>query len=397
MFSKPMYNTEIETTSNDSIPKTKSNIIKNEINMEAGKMTYSIFFKEKVVLSKYKIPVLKEIAKFNKLHISGSKPKLISRIEIHFRKQLNAIKIQKIFRKYLVSKMFSLKGYGFKNRDKCVNNSDFYTMEPINEIPHNTFFSYTDSNNFTYGFDITSLVELIKHNHSLPLINPYNREKIDTTIKSNIINLYNILHIIYPEVIKDSMRIPNSNGMWHQSRNRNTSGSRSQIISISRRRRVLNNNFEQSLSDTERVALFNKMNEMRSKPINDRIQELFIDIDLLGNYTQPSWFTNLSRIQYLQLYQSLYNIWRGYISIELRRSISCLNDPFAESLNDVLNIEEITLERIKESCLYVIENMVYTGVDLEYRKIGTFHALTALTLVSIDAREHLQWLYDSIA
>jgi hypothetical protein len=58
--------------------------------------------------------------------------------------------------------------------------------------------------------------------------------------------------------------------------------------------------------------------------------------------------------------------------------------------------EEITLEVIKESCLYVIENMVHTGIDIEYRKIGTFHALSALTIVSEDARQNMQWLYDSI-
>jgi hypothetical protein len=140
------------------------------------------------------------------------------------------------------------------------------------------------------------------------------------------------------------------------------------------------------------------MNELRSKPIDVRIQELFMEIDFLGNYTQASWFTDLSRSQYLQLYQWLYNIWnfRGFISREVRRMICCLNDPFYGRLNDITNPEEITLEIIKESCLYVIENMVHTGIDLEYRKIGTFHALTALTLVSDNARQNLQWLYDSI-
>jgi hypothetical protein len=143
------------------------------------------------------------------------------------------------------------------------------------------------------------------------------------------------------------------------------------------------------------------MNELRSKSIEVRIQELFIEIDLLGNYTQASWFSELSRSQYLQLYQWLYNIWyfRGFISREVRRMICCLNDPFYGRLDEITNItnpEEFTLEVIKESCLYVIENMVHTGIDIEYRKIGTFHALSALTIVSEDARQNMQWLYDSI-
>jgi hypothetical protein len=390
MFSKPAYEMNDETKINDRIHNVKQSTTKNEINTEINKIDYGVFFKNNIMLSKYKIPELKEIAKYNKLHISGSKPKLISRIEMHFQKELNAIKIQKNFRKYIVKKLFFLRGPGFKNREMCVNSSDFYTMEPLNEITHYVFFSYTDANNFTYGFDITSLVQLIKHSNNSPLTNPYNREEIDYNIKNKIVNLYNIIHIIFPYIIKDSIKIQNSSNVRHRNISR--------IRNNHRNYRLTNNNFEQTISISDRIALLNKMNELRSKPIDVRIQELFMEIDFLGNYTQASWFTDLSRSQYLQLYQWLYNIWnfRGFISREVRRMICCLNDPFYGRLNDITNPEEITLEIIKESCLYVIENMVHTGIDLEYRKIGTFHALTALTLVSDNARQNLQWLYDSI-
>jgi hypothetical protein len=40
--------------------------------------------------------------------------------------------------------------------------------------------------------------------------------------------------------------------------------------------------------------------------------------------------------------------------------------------------------------------MVYCGIDDEYRKIGTLHALTALTIVSNGARNSLPWLYESL-
>jgi hypothetical protein len=392
MFSKHAYDTDGESKINARINHVKQSTLKADINTEINKITYDVFFKNKIMLSKYKIPELKEIAKCNKLHISGSKPKLISRIEMHFQKELNAIKIQKNYRKYIVRKLFSLRGAGLKNRDRCVNSTDFYTMEPICEIPHYLFFSYSDSNKFTYGFDITSLVELIKHNHNTPLTNPYNREEIEDHIKNKIVNLYNITHIIFPHIIKDTIQIQNNNN----TRGRNLSRLRSY-----RNYRRLNNNFEQTISYSDRIALITKMNELRSKSIEVRIQELFIEIDLLGNYTQASWLSELSRSQYLQLYQWLYNIWyfRGFISREVRRMICCLNDPFYGRLDEIINItnpEEITLEVIKESCLYVIENMVHTGIDIEYRKIGTFHALSALTIVSEDARQNMQWLYDSI-
>ena len=387
MFSKPVHDAIDESEINDTKCLVKANIIKTETINDSNKITCNLFFKNNIKLEKYKIPELKVIAKFNKLHISGNKPKLISRIEMHFLKEVNAIKIQKHFRKYIVNKLFKLRGDGFKNREKCVNATDFYTMEPLNEISHYLFFSYNDSNGFLYGFDITSLIHLIKYNADTPLINPYNREEIDNIVKGKIINLYNIIHIVFPYIVEDSIKL-NTKSKIKMRNNRN-----SQTYN-----RSLNNNFEQTLTYDERTSLSNKMNEIRSKPIDVRVQELFIEIDLLGNYTQSSWFNDLSRSQYLRLYQWLYDIWnyRGIISRELRRMICSLNDPFIDAFSEIQYIDEITLERIKEACLFVFENMIYTGIDVEYRKIGTFHALSALTMVSYDARENLSWLYDSL-
>ena len=43
-----------------------------------------------------------------------------------------------------------------------------------------------------------------------------------------------------------------------------------------------------------------------------------------------------------------------------------------------------------------MENMIYSGLNVEYRKIGALHSLTALTMVSIQARQIMPWLYESI-
>lgn len=40
--------------------------------------------------------------------------------------------------------------------------------------------------------------------------------------------------------------------------------------------------------------------------------------------------------------------------------------------------------------------MVYSGINVDMRRLGTFHALTALTIVSRDARIAMPWLYESI-
>ena len=43
-----------------------------------------------------------------------------------------------------------------------------------------------------------------------------------------------------------------------------------------------------------------------------------------------------------------------------------------------------------------MEDMVYTGVDIEFKTLGAIHALSVLTLVSHEARIALPWLYESL-
>ena len=46
-------------------------------------LSYNDFYKQDICLKKYKLPELKLLAKFHKLHISGTKPGLIGRILSH--------------------------------------------------------------------------------------------------------------------------------------------------------------------------------------------------------------------------------------------------------------------------------------------------------------------------
>jgi hypothetical protein len=140
------------------------------------------------------------------------------------------------------------------------------------------------------------------------------------------------------------------------------------------------------------------MTLLQERPLEERIESIFMEIDQLGNYTQSSWFSNLNREEYIRLYRNLYEIWfyRGQISQELRRQICVLTDPFREIQQRRLNLREISGEFIKDACLRVFEYMVLTGIDVEHRKIGALHALTALTVVSREARVAMPYLYESL-
>ena len=80
----------------------------------------------------------------------------------------------------------------------------------------------------------------------------------------------------------------------------------------------------------------------------------------------------------------------------MKYKICILEDPFHEVARERAYLHDASVMIIKEICLKIFENMVYCGIDDEYRKIGTLHALSALTIVSENARNSMPWLYESI-
>ena len=51
---------------------------------------------------------------------------------------------------------------------------------------------------------------------------------------------------------------------------------------------------------------------------------------------------------------------------------------------------------MKDVCITVIENIIFCGINDEYKTLGAFHVLSGFTLVSPEARHALPWLYESI-
>jgi hypothetical protein len=97
------------------------------------------------------------------------------------------------------------------------------------------------------------------------------------------------------------------------------------------------------------------------------------------------------------LFRHLYDIWyfRSQLPRETRLRICPLQAPFDTSIERNTNTA-LTLEDIQHICVEVFENLVFTGVDNDHRKLGAFHTLTALTIVSPEARMAMPWLYESV-
>ena len=124
-------------------------------------LSIPVYKKNKGILKTYKIPQLKQIARYYRLPVSGKKQELFERIEQYCSQSVASMNIQKLFRGYLVRLSFRLRGDGFRERTNCVNDNDFYSLEPLREIPTEYFFTFS-CGKFVYGCNIISLIHLIK-------------------------------------------------------------------------------------------------------------------------------------------------------------------------------------------------------------------------------------------
>ena len=354
---------------------------------ELKKLSYEIFTEEDINISKVKLPVLKAACHYYKLRISGTKPILIERLHSFFIKYKFTIKIQSIFRMHLANFYVNKRGPAINNKKICNNATDFVTLEPIEDIDFDSFFSYKDKQGFIYGFNIVSLIALLRSKNMI--INPYNRDTLNKTMINEIITFYNSTCFISKEFNKDNNPY-------------------SRIIRI--RRNILLNtnissvdnyvpNIDRSILityDLNQRLLF--ITEARERSLEDRISQLFIEIDNLGNYTNRSWFMTLSHMQYVRLYRCLFDIWvyRGQMSYTVKRTICPFYEPFEGIFPRNIYHDNITMLDMKKACLIVMENLVYSAADIEYRRIGALHALSALTIISPNARLSLRWLYESV-
>ena len=329
------------------------------------------YYENKIDLKSYKIPNLKIIAKFNRLYVSGAKPILIKRITDFFAKNKNASKIQSIFRKHLVKLFMKICGNKTTYK-KCVNDSDFYTMENLCDIPFNELFYYTDNQNFTYGFQINSIINLFKKQGCFK--NPYNRESFDISVVKNVLFLLRMNNILF---------------------------GKNYLVSNNLNVNIVNHpppevNIQLFMNILSREDVLNRIEELKTHPLETRIENIFVEMDTLGNYTQSSWLSSLNQNECSQFIQNLYDIWnfRYHMSYRFRQDMCPYYNPFYHNLQIIpptISVDDIE----KYTAVTIIENIIFSGGNIENIKIGVIHILTALTIVSFEAREALPWLYES--
>ena len=255
------------------------------------------------------------------------------------------IKIQKLIKGYLIRKYNNVHGPGFKNRLLCNNTFDFLSMDKLTSIQNEQFFSFKDEDGFIYGFDILSLYNLIYKCNGI-VKNPFNQQPLSSKVIENL---------------KSFLRL-------------------SKILKI---------NISTEISDVTKVVSNKKSIELRTLT-------LFQNIDALGNYSNPQWFLILNKNQLIKFLRELIDIfhYRTNLTNEIKRAICPpTGNPFTVNLHILQALEK--LDDIRKIILEILEKMVNTGIDKDYKSLGAYYVLGAITLVNNDAATSLPWLYES--
>jgi len=349
------------------------------------------FYKNSMVVPAIYSAAMKRSAKsaIKTIHdfaLVGTKQVLLERLKQYMNQDAFATQLQCTIRGVFVRRAIGLRGFALHNRKMCVNDTDFYSLEPLENIPFCEFFSYTDKNNFTYGFELESLILYIKR-RTRNIKNPYNRDNMDDIVKSirKLERLTSIINTHYVPVertviVKTKPKPVAARSSTSTRTPQNTSRtSRPQPTHI----------------DASMIA---HIRSVRSKPFIERATLLFMDIDQLGNYTQHQWFTELNQRNCLRFFRILKDIWtyRAQIPTAIKSKICPLWDPFTMLSSNSVDVPRLPYQELLTVCLTIMEDMVYTGTDTEFRTIGAFHVLSALTVVNNDARANMPWLYESL-
>lgn len=338
-----------ESKNKNKIPK-KSNAIKKRKHLDSDNIVIPALKDYKTFRNNnYKLQELKEICKHYHQKTSGTKEKLNESIYTFLYHSYHVLILQRTWKKYCIKKYNQLHGPGRKNRKICVNETEFYSIEPLSTISYEQFFSFKDKDEMIYGFDVLSLHNLIQMGGK-ETKNPYNRNPITADTKNNIKKL-----ITYSKFIGHPLTI--------------------------------------EISETTEKLTLDQM-------AKTKIKSLFQEMDRLGNYTNADWLIQLERYELVKFVRELYDIWcfRAHLMESTKMEICPPHgNPFVSVNVNLFGMSHLNNDELLMLIANLIECFIKNGINNESKCLGANYVLCALTLVNNQAADAMPWLYYSVS
>jgi len=265
---------------------------------------------------------------------------------IRFSSKLNisANLIQKIWRKYSFRNLFSRQGPARNYYSLANNNTELYSLEPLETIPKIYFFSFHDSNKNIWAFDIRTLSYLVSKSKKVQ--NPYTRD------------------ILTPEILtKIKVRI-----QWLKHRKYNT--------------------------------IYSDNTSFTSDQIwNQNVLEAFTKMEESGYIVNSDWFHDLEKDDHIKFYRKLYDIWNYRLGLTMKEKNAIVpgfnskNKLFKHFPDEINEKEEKYLKKLN---LNIIQKLVSSSTDKTQVSLGVMYVLMGLCYVHNSIADAFPWIYASI-
>ena len=298
----------------------------------------------------YKVSELKDMCKHYGIKSGGTKQELKLRMHAHLYESHYTIRIQRMIRRNFIKMHARASGPAYHDRSLCVNDTDFYSMEPVHDIPRNQFISTKDDSGMVYGFDIMSLCTYytseLKSGHitrDTPMNNPYNRMPLPFSLGLQMSRKICLTGILGLNCMIEAEPEP--------------------VVSVEQQ-------------DEQQLFL------------------VFQQINAHGHYADSAWFSELATAQIMRFMRELADIWnyRAQIMPDTKQEICPPNgDPFR-----YMDLRYMQPDHIKHAGIQIMNTFVASGATRDSRGLGAYYVLSALTLVSQPARNAMPWLYESV-
>uniref|UniRef100_A0A6C0DAV2 Uncharacterized protein n=1 Tax=viral metagenome TaxID=1070528 RepID=A0A6C0DAV2_9ZZZZ len=249
-----------------------------------------------------------------------------------------AHRICSVWRRHLAQRTGPL----LRHRDMANNPFDFFSSDPVAEIPLQDFTSFVDADGKGYIMDVKSVISLLSHaesNKEVPL-NPFNRASLPP---------------LFLQRIKKRQQHKKVAG-WA-------------VI--------------QPHTEEQRLSL--------------AVTDVFRMMEDQGYYTDPSWFIDLGRLDLQRLYLEIADIWMHRASLSTNDKNRIVPPPGKVIKMATRAVVLMPLKGLRPLLLETCKTLVSSATESSDRRLGVMYVLGALSCISQGAAEAYPWLVEMFA